>query len=636
MQIGGVTFGGLASGIDTKALIQAIIQAERKPIERLEARQVELNQQKSALDEMRSKLSGFLNTLKDLNTQGTFSGRTTSVSDETVFTASAAPGAELGLFSIEVLELAAANKVKSDGFSASDSGLVSDGTITIQSGSNDPITIDVSSASGNNSLQAVRDAINDADAGVQASVLFDGTDYRLIVRAEESGVDNALTITDGTNLNLDLAANEIVAAADSRITVDGIEVTSSSNKISGALSGVTINLLNTTSGTPVTLGVADDVAGVVEAVQGLTSSYNEAIKFLNSQLDTNSPGPLARDSYARSLQQKLQTFVTTGVDGIPFGEIRSLASIGVSFDGRSGELSVNTADLTELLEERFDEVGRLFQAVGSAVDARIQFVSGSPDTVAGDYAVEITQAAEQASVSGSTRIKNSGLKDPETLTITVGSDSVDVDLAANDKLSDVVSKINSALSTAGIDASAGDDGAGKLQITTGAYGSDVSISVTSSVADPGNGRQTGFDLTPTTDAGLDVAGKIDGVDAVGAGQLLTADEGSSASGLTVRVNATAADVIATGGDFGLVSYSPGLSDRFIGELTEATRFGDGRIDSSQEIIKDQLKNLSDEIDRMEERLVAREARLVRTFGAAEQAIALLQSQQSQLGTVFSG
>ena len=632
MEIGGITFGGLASGIDTRALIDAIIQAERQPVERLTARKSSLNQEKSALDEMRTQLNGFLNTLKDLRTQSVFRSRVTTVADETSFTASAAPGAELGAFSVEVLELAKAHKVHSDAFAASDQGLVNDGTISIQSGSNDPITIEVSAASGNNNLQAIRDAINDTDAGVQASILFDGTDYRLTVRAEDSGVENALSITDGTNLGLADAGNEVTAANDARVTIDGIEITSSDNSISNAIQGVTLNLLDTTTG-EVTLQVADNIEGVVDAVNQLADAYNDAIKFFNEQFNTDNPGPLSGDSFARRQHQTLQTLVTSGVEGIPFGEIRSLASIGVSFDGRSGELSVDGGKLRELLEERFDDVGRLFESSGSAADARIDFIGASSSTVTGDYAIEITQAAEQASVVGSKKISVAGLKNDETLTITVGSETVDVDLAQNDKIDDVVDKVNTALSAAGIGASASNDG-DQLRLTTEAYGTATTISVTSSLADPGNGRQSGFDLTPTTAAGVDVAGRIDGVDATGAGQLLTGGEGSDAAGLTIRVTATAADIAATGGDFGTVSYSPGLADRMIGSLSEVTRFGDGQIDSNKDVLDDQLKRISDEIARIEERLVGREARLVQTFTAAEQAIALLQAQQSQLGSFF--
>ncbi len=630
MDIGSLNFGGLASGIDTKAIVEAILSVERRPINRLQDREIELNAEKSALDELRSKLNGFLNTLRDISSDQVFRGRAATLSDDSFFRATAGTAAETGQFSVEVLQLAAAHKVAGNGLSAADQPLVSDGTITIQSGTGEVVTVDVSSASGNNSLEAIRDVINAEDKGVSASVLFDGTDYRLVVRAEETGTANALTITDGTNLGLDDAGNELIAAADSQITVDTITVTSSSNKVSGVIEGVTLDLLQTTGGTPVTLQVDPDVEGAVEAVHSLVDAYNEAIGYIAGQLDREDPGPLAGNSFVRRLQTSLQGFVTTGVEGIPFGGIRSLSSIGVSFDGRSGELGVDTAELTELLENRFDDVGDLFLTSGKTSSAFVKFLGAGNDAVAGDYSVEITQAGEQATVVGTDPIRTQGLFNDETLTITVNGTDVIVNLLKNDRIADVVSKVNTALDAAGVGAVASDD-AGALRISTTLYGSSQNLSVISDQNNQGNGKQSGFDdSSPTVDDGLDVAGLIDGIAATGIGRTLTAPDGGDTDGLSLLVTATAADVAAAGGDFGTVSFSAGLTQRIISELAETTQIGDGRIDSSQQIIDGQLRALSDEILRLEERLSAREARLIRQFAEAERAIAILQSQQNSL------
>lgn len=630
MEIGAFNFSGLASGFDTRALIDAILRVERRPIERLQSRESSLNQQQSALDELRGKLNGFLTTLRDLSSERIFKGRVATVSDDSYFTANAGTAAESGVFSIEVLQLAATHKVSSNGFSASDQSQVSGGTITLQTGVGEVLTIDVSASSANDSLEGVRDAINAADVGVAASVLYDGTEYKLIVRAEESGLANALTITDTTNLGLADPANELIAAADASVTVDTIPVTSSSNKISGVLDGVTLDLLQVTGGTPVTLQVADDVEGVVEAVGSLVEKYNEVTDFLNAQLNRENPGPLSDDSYVRRLQGTLQTLVTAGVDGIPIGGIRSLASVGVSFDGLTGRLSLDSAELTELLETQFDEVGDLFVSSGSTTDPLIRFLSGG-SAVSGTYGVEVTQAAEKATVAGSGPIGAAGLLADETLTLTVNSQAVVVDLLAGQTITDVVDTVNTALDAAGAGATASDDG-GSLRISTDEYGSAQTLSVGSSLNDDGSGNQSGFDDdNPAASTGIDVAGRIDGVDATGAGRTLTTIDTGGSAGLSVLVTASAADVTTSGGDFGTVSYSAGLTAALIDELEGATRLGDGQIDSSKEIIDGQLRQIADDILRLEERLSSREARLVRQFAEAERAISILQSQQNSLG-----
>ncbi|MCP3979383.1 MAG: flagellar filament capping protein FliD [bacterium] len=627
MQIGQFNFGGLASGIDTRALIDAILQAERQPIQRLEIKRSQLNARDSALGDLRGQVNGVVDALKGLSKETTLNGRVTTVSDETAFLATAGTGSDIGSFSIEVLELAAAAKVKSNGLAASDQSLVSAGTITITSGDNDPITIDVSPGSGNDDLRSVRDAINDADAGVEASVLFDGSEYRLIVRAETSGVDNDLVITDSTNLGLGDPLNVVTAASDARAEVDGIEITGSSNTLTNVIEGVTLDLLSPNEGTPGTLTVEKDVDGVIGAVQELVTAYNSATEFLNAQFKTDAPGPLSREGLARRLQLDLQSLVTGGVDGIPFGEIRSLSAIGVSFDGRSGALSVDTGELREQLETRFDSVVGLFRSGGTSSDSRVLFVSSDATTEAGEYAVEISQAAEQASVVGD-RDLSGGMRRRDTLTITVGADVVDVDLARDMTIGEVVDTVNAALESAGIAATAFDE-SGRLRITTDGFGSDQSITVEAT------GNHAGFRRAPTNDLGQDVAGSIGGVAATGSGQTLTAADGESFAGLVLQITATADDIAATSGQFGTISFTQGLTGRPIGELTEITRLGDGRIDSSQDRIDDQLRAIEDEITRIEERLVSREARLVRTFAAAEQAISSLQAQQSRLGSFLS-
>ncbi len=627
--IGSLNFSGLASGLDTKAIIEAILRAERKPVERLELRQSRLGARQSALEELRAKLLAFRDTLRDLSSQRTFAGRTTALSQEGFLTASARPGAEVGLFAIEVLQLAAAHKVKSDGFFADDQGLVSDGTITIQSGDNDPITIEVSAANGNNSLEAVRDAINGAQAGVQASILFDGAEYRLIVRAEETGLANALAIADTTNLDLDDPANEVAAAADALLRVEGVEITSASNKLTRAIDGVTLNLLATTNGSPLTLQVEADVEGVIEGVRKLVQAYNEVIEFLAEQFDPDDPGPLGSDATSRRIQLRLQSLVTAGLAGVPVGAIRSLSSVGVSFDGRTGKMSLDTGRLQELLEERFDDVSRLFVASATATDPKVSFASSTIQTQAGDYAVQITQAAERATVVGSAPIQPSGLEQDETLTIAANGSSATVALAAGMDIAAVVNAVNAALREQGVEAFASDDD-GSLRISTTRYGANQDLAVFSDLADRADGKQSGFDTTPATDTGADVAGTIDGVAASGAGQFLAAGEGTPAQGLKLRVTATSQDVTDRGGDFGTISFSPGLMQALMAELETTTRFGDGTIDRAEDRIEADLERIADEIERFEARLVAREAQLVRMFAEAERAIQALQAQQSAL------
>ncbi|HEU4402081.1 MAG TPA: flagellar filament capping protein FliD [Candidatus Polarisedimenticolia bacterium] len=635
MDIGQFTFGGLASGLDTRAIVDAILKAERRPMERLQARQALFQQRRAALDEMRSKLGGFEDALRSLSSERTFRGRTATVSDASILRATPQAGAEAGLYSIEVLALAAAHKVKSDGFLAPDQGLVADGALTIKAGANDTITVNVSAASGNNSLDSIRDAINAADAGVKASVLYDGAAYRLVVRSEKTGLANALAITDGTGLNLEAAGNVVTAAADASLIVDGLAVTSSSNTVTDVIPGTTLDLLaRTPSGAPVTLEVREDREGVVKAAQALVDAYNQVIDFFNTQFNRDNPGPLAGDPTARQIELKLQSLATGGIEGLPAGALRSLSAAGVSFDGKTGRMSLDTVELNKRLDDDFAGVARLFLATGTPSDSRVRFSSATSATPAGDYAVLITRAAEQAAVEGSVAVGGGGLGRDESLTVGLGSASATVALTSGMTITQIVDSANAALRSAGLAATASSDG-GRLRFTTREFGSATAISVVSSQADPGDGSGSGFGTTAATDNGADVAGSIGGATAGGLGQLLTAAGDSPAAGLVLRITATPAEVVASGGDFGTLTYTRGIVRSLIAAVDDATRSGQGPIDAAAGALDAGIKALGEDVSRIEERLKLREATLVRMFAAAESSIQALQAQQAQLNSSLS-
>ncbi|HNX19985.1 MAG TPA: flagellar filament capping protein FliD, partial [Acidobacteriota bacterium] len=285
---GSVNFStGLASGIDWSAVTDALIKADSYPLTKLQNDVSNYTTQKNVFNALSSSLQTFESKLKAIKDSTSFGGKTTSISDlpsgsVTPFTATIGSGASSGDVKIRVEKLAAAQRVRSNGVSDAYAPLVADGQISIKSGTNDAITIDVSSANGNNSLQAIADTINAADKGVAASIVSDGTNQLLVVKSTATGAANALTISDTTNLGLADSANNLQDAADAVVWVDGIRVTSATNSVSGAMAGVTLNLSATTDA-EVTLHVADDVAGTKQSLQDLVDAYNSVNDLFQSQ-----------------------------------------------------------------------------------------------------------------------------------------------------------------------------------------------------------------------------------------------------------------------------------------------------------------------------------------------------------------
>lgn len=645
MQIGAVNFSGLFSGLDVEQIVGAIIKGESLGLENVQAKQTNLESKRSALEEIRSALSGLRFKLRDIATLARIAGKTVSSTTDTVAKATASSSAQTGSFTIDVQTLAAAHKVRSIEVADRFSPVITDGTLTIQSGSGDVITINVAAAAGNNTLVGVRDAINAADSGVTASIVDVGSGDVLIIRSEETGTTNSLTITDSTSLDLTGAGSLVQAAANATVVVEGLTVTSSSNKISGALAGVTLDLIST--GTT-TLTVANDTETVREGLEEFIEEYNTVIDLLNKHTssgikiegtsedgddddEVGGVGVLFSDSTARRIREDLALLVSSSSATVPGGDLRSLSGVGVDLDGRTGKLSINTLRLDETLENSFDALRSVFLSTGLAADAAV-LVQSAGFGAQGSYAIQITQASEAAQVAGSTALQGGGLAADENLTITVGSDSIQVALLAGDTIADVVGKVNTALQQAGVQAIAL-DAAGVLSFTANDHGSAVTLSVVSDVVDAGDGSSTGIGTTALNDTGVDVAGTINGAAATGVGQILTADADTVADGLALRILADATAVAAKGGDFGSVSVTHGLRRTLGDRLSLLSDPFDGTVSSARDGLDARIRSLENRVEQMERRLARRREILTIKFAAAERALAQLQLSEASLKSI---
>jgi flagellar hook-associated protein 2 len=172
---------GIGSGLDLNALVDQLVAAERKPREdRLNRREAEIEARLSAFGSIRGGLSALETALGKL--ASIQQGRTATSSDSTRMGVSARADSVPGNYSIQVNQLATAQTLASAGFDDAD-GPVGTGTLTLRVG--DRLAVDVVIDEGNNSLRGIRDAINRADAGVQASIVNDGSGARLVLSSKD-------------------------------------------------------------------------------------------------------------------------------------------------------------------------------------------------------------------------------------------------------------------------------------------------------------------------------------------------------------------------------------------------------------------------------------------------------------------
>ncbi|RMF74362.1 MAG: hypothetical protein D6738_06575 [Acidobacteria bacterium] len=641
MALGSIQFGqGLASGLDFRKIVDALIKVQRIPIQRLESKIDDYETARSRVDDFGAKLSELMSSLETLRADDVIGGKLATLSDENAGVAvEAGAAAAPGSYAISVLDIARASRVRSNAVDDAYSPLVSDGQIRLQAGGHEEIVIDVSAASGNNSLRAIADTINNADQGVVASIINDGTGAILVVRSAETGTAHALTVSDTTNLGLADPANVLETATDALIEIDGIQITSSDNVIDDAVEGLTITVTAPTAA-PVTLTVDRDVEGTKQAIRDFIDAYNAVNDFYNEkfgQVENLQGASLSGGATMRGILNTLQNLVVQQVTGIPAGRLQSASEFGIRVADRTGKLEFDESYFDDIVaQDRFDEVLAVLESAGSTTDPAVVFLNAIGDKATpGTYAVNITQAAERADVAGSTAVQATGIAQDETLTIDVNGTSTTVDLLAGDTIDVIVDKINTALQAAGVEGVAYQD-AGVLHLRAIDYGDQYTISATSNVADAGDGSSTGIGTTTLTDTGQDVAGTIGGFAAEGNGQVLTGAEGTDVDGLMVQVYATATSVAAKGGDFGTVGYSRGVLDAMIKAIDDINDPFEGTLHSVTESLDAAIDGMQDKIDRLERRISKREELLVLQFAAAEAAIAQLQTMQASLAQAGSG
>lgn len=393
---------GVGSGIDIGALVSSLVSAEgAAKSARIDRREAEYTAKLSSLSALKGAVSDFQSSYSSLRSVSTFNALTASSSDTDVFTVSAEKAAASGSYDIDVTQLAVAQKLQTGtGYADSNSTSIGTGTLTFAFASDLATTFDVTITDG--TLQGIRNAINDADIGVNANIVFDGADYQMVLTSQ-TGTDNELTIIQ-TSTTGDLSAFEYdstvpagnltqsVASADAIFTVDGVGITSASNTITNVISDVTLELVGT--GVSEKLSISQNTSSIGTAVQGFVDGYNSLVTTLNeasAYSETGASGILIGDSTVRGIVSQLRSILNTTV-GDSNTKYNSLASIGI-LTARDGTLEYDSSKLTTAISTNVEEVQQLLAGgKATASDSNVSITSISDDIAAGSYAVDITQA----------------------------------------------------------------------------------------------------------------------------------------------------------------------------------------------------------------------------------------------------
>lgn len=390
------------SGLDVNAIVSQLMTLERRPLTALTQREVEVTSRIGALARVQGGVASLQNAAAALARTSTFTAmRASVVGDSLTAAVTDSARASPGSYQVKVSSLASAHALASQAFSAEEQ--IGTGTLTIQLGSvsgnaftpaaggtASPIAITPSS----NTLAGIRDAINAAKIGVTASVVTDSAGSRLSLLANDTGRANTIRVavddgSDGSNTNnqglsrlsfdptITLSSGAQTGAGrqmletrppvDAAFEVNGLALTSSSNKASGAIEGVTLDLKKASADAVATVTVERDTGSIRAAVDAFVKAYNEVnkvIRDLTSYDAANRRGAVLNgDSAVRSAQSQLRGLVGAQMTAAS-GDFSNLSAVGIEV-GKGGSLSLNTARFEAALANP-SRLSRLFTTTSDA------------------------------------------------------------------------------------------------------------------------------------------------------------------------------------------------------------------------------------------------------------------------------
>lgn len=374
-----ITSLGVGSGLDLESLVTQLMQVERQPLTTLQTKETAVSAKISALGSLKSKLAAVQTAAKGLipdsgqTALNKFASFTATVADTTIASASATTGAVAGKYSLNVTQLAQAQQHTSSAgltptagdtltFSFATDGATRDKTITLDS--------------TNASLTGLRDAINDANMGVSASIINGTNGAQLILTAEE-GLDNAITL-GGT---LASALTETVSAQNAEFEINGISATSSTNEVTDALDGVTLNLAKVGT-TQITVS-QDNTTNITTALNSFIEAYNAANTLMTTQGayddTTKTAGALQGNSTLRDAQGVMRNLLFTTTAG-GSSKYQRLSDLGVSIQS-DGSLKLDSSKLSSALAADPAGAANLVAKIGTTYNERLEYVVGSSGSI---------------------------------------------------------------------------------------------------------------------------------------------------------------------------------------------------------------------------------------------------------------
>lgn len=430
MEITRPTFGGVATGLDTNALLQGLLEIERIPLQRMQSRRSEVETQRGLLRDFNTKLVALREAARALDNRNDrdsavssdeeFLRYSATSSDDEIVGVSASAGATPGDVEIEVVTLARGSRRFSGTYTERDAEALAAGAfleVGLPNGDPDAVPVEEDTlirieapATGGLTLEDVRDQINtseDNGGSVRADILqIAENEFQLVLTSTGTGLSNELSVS-GDLVFQDPAERDLARNAQIRLfgqegdATDPRLIERESNEINDVLEGITFRLkresvldesaagydenLEPTDGNaylaqrrvPQVASVQIDLDEVEKGLQKFVSAYNDVLSFIERQTrydeSRKQAGPLSGDTTLRSVQTDLRQMVSRAFafeanPGNPF------APGGEGETG--GSITAIGLELADGGRLRLDE-DKLEEALARDAGAVRQFLSGA-------------------------------------------------------------------------------------------------------------------------------------------------------------------------------------------------------------------------------------------------------------------
>lgn len=650
---------GGGSGVDTNSLVDQLVELERAPDEqRLDQRQEKLEAQISGMGQLRNAVAEFDGTLSALANPDTFDTKEASISDTGLMDVKElSPDAVPGDYRMVIEQVARSQSLSSGSYESLDSE-VGEGELTLRFGdwandlssfTADPdaegATIELDES--NNTLGGLRDAINDADIGVQASIVGEEGNYQLLVTGP-TGASNEieLTATEGAtpglaNFNFNETEQNFTEqqkGQDALVRVNGLQVSRESNTIDDVIGGMEFDIYNSDPNEEISIGISEDRSQAEQAIRDFVDGYNNFYEEMQFLLDReegeDGQGSLRNDPLAGNMLRSVRGMLGGAVPGIEEG-FNSLANMGIRTK-LDGTLEIiedeGPTDFRTAMDENFDQVRDMFVPNLSSDSSRIQADAYGSRTQPGSYDVNVTQEASKGFYEGAAPTAGFPLdttgKD-YSFTIAVDGNESDPITLPDGTVYDTEEELAEELqSLINLDSNIKDGNAevnvtyenGAFRIESDRYGEDSEVAITSVGADT---AELGISEGEGT-VGQNAEGTIGGEEAFGYGNVLRGATGSDTEGLSLSLSPGATNAT--------VGFSRGFGASMTQILNNYVN-DSGLIADREERLEGDLDEVAEDRVELERRSQAFRERQEAQFRAMEEIVRGLNSTGSLLDDI---